>query len=133
VGHDYGPNQYDVSSHFATQCYQNVESFDSANPKARNNETPNPDRASEWKVSLQREIDGRKPPLIQWYGSFRGFGIQEFEMQQLQDSLSFKSPNSVMGIRVRDRRLLRVWIQWSMGFRDFSLNSDHSPCVSFDG
>jgi hypothetical protein len=38
-----------------------------------------------------------------------------------------------MGIRVRDRRLLRVWIQRSTGFRDFSLNSDRSPRVSFDG
>jgi hypothetical protein len=64
VSHDYGPNQYGVSLHFATQCYQNVESFDLANPEARNSETSNLDRDSEWKVSLQREIDGRKPLLI---------------------------------------------------------------------
>jgi hypothetical protein len=56
---------------------------------------------------FQREIDDRKPPLIQRYASFRGLGTREFEMQRLQDSLSFKSPNSVMEICVRDRRLLR--------------------------
>jgi hypothetical protein len=54
-------------------------------------------------------------------------------MQRLQDSLSFKSLNSVMGIYVRDRWLLRVWIQRSTRFRDFSLNIDRSPRVSFDG
>ena len=69
------------------------------------------------KVSLQREIDGRKPPLIQRYGSFWGFGTREFEMQRLQDSLSFKSPNSDMESCVRDLRLLGAWIQRSMGFR----------------
>jgi hypothetical protein len=54
-------------------------------------------------------------------------------MQQLQDCLSFKSLNSVMGICVRDRRLLRVWIQRAIGFWDFSRNSDSSPRVSSDG
>jgi hypothetical protein len=48
------------------------------------------------KVSLQREIDGHEPPLIQRYESFRGFDTQEFEMQRLQDSSSFKSMNSDM-------------------------------------
>jgi hypothetical protein len=37
-------------------------------------------------------------------------------MQRLQNSSSFKSPNSDMESRVRDRRLLGVWIQRSMGF-----------------
>jgi hypothetical protein len=55
-----------------------------------------PETSKVSKVSLQREIDGRKPPLIQWYESFRGFGTREFEMQRLQDSSSFKSPNSDM-------------------------------------
>jgi hypothetical protein len=54
-------------------------------------------------------------------------------MQRFQDSLSFKSLNSDMEVRVRDRRLLRVWIQWSTGFRDFSQISDRSPHVSSDG
>jgi hypothetical protein len=38
-------------------------------------------------------------------------------MQKLQDSSSFKSSNSDMEIRVKDRRLLGAWIQRSMGFR----------------
>jgi hypothetical protein len=38
-------------------------------------------------------------------------------MQRLQDSSSFKSPNSDMESRVRDRRLLGAWIQRSTGFR----------------
>jgi hypothetical protein len=76
-----------------------------------------PETSEVSKVSLQREIDGRKPPLIQRYGSFRGFGTREFEMQRLQDSSSFKSPNSDMESRVRDRRLLGAWIQRSTGFR----------------
>jgi hypothetical protein len=54
-------------------------------------------------------------------------------MQRLQDYLSFKSPNSVMEIHVRDRQLLRVWIQRSMGFQDFSQISDRSPGISSDG
>jgi hypothetical protein len=29
------------------------------------------------KVSLQREIDSRKPPLIQRYESFQGFGTRD--------------------------------------------------------
>jgi hypothetical protein len=54
-------------------------------------------------------------------------------MKRFQDSLSFKSPKFDMEVRVRDRRLLRVWIQRSMGFQEFSQISDRSPCVSYDG
>jgi hypothetical protein len=38
-------------------------------------------------------------------------------MQRLQNSSSFKSPNSDMESPVRDRRLLGSWIQRSTGFR----------------
>jgi hypothetical protein len=57
---------------------------------------PIPETSEVSKVSLQREIDGRKPLLIQRYESFQGFGTREFEMKRLQDSSSFKSLNSDM-------------------------------------
>jgi hypothetical protein len=76
-----------------------------------------PETSKVSKVSLQREIDDRKPPLIQQYGSFRGFDTLEFKMQRLQDSLSFKPLNSDMEIHLRDQRLSGAWIQRSTGFR----------------
>jgi hypothetical protein len=90
-----------------------------------------PETSEVSKVSLQREIDGRKPPLIQRYGSFRGFGTREFEMQRLQDSSSFKSLNSDMESRVRDRRLLGAWIQRStdFGYRDFVTREGKVSCL----
>jgi hypothetical protein len=40
VGRDHRPNKYGVLSLFATQRYQSVESFDSANPDTTKHRTP---------------------------------------------------------------------------------------------
>jgi hypothetical protein len=74
IVHDYEPNQHGVFSHFATRCYQNVESLDIANPEA----------SEVSKVSLPREID-LLHMTVYFPESNSGFGVSSFLMLRVLD------------------------------------------------